>query len=124
MASQRGCCREFVRYGYFPNVVLCKLRFTGDVFLELLLQEACYWHCEGGRLDQVTHEALSKILGLGELLHLIVEQLVTFSGEESFDGGLFYKVKDESIKRSFSTIHGFFEKCEDHFLAPAVNETS
>lgn len=89
-ASQRWRWRDSFFDDYFPDVSLTKLLFTSDSFFSLLLNETGYWNCKGWRNNKVAYGILLKVLGLGNFIHLLVEQLVGISGEDSFNSYLFY----------------------------------
>lgn len=63
----------------------------------MLVNKAYYRHSEGRLLNAMADESISKFLGVGKPVYLVVKQLICASSEESVDRGLFHNLTDRCM---------------------------
>lgn len=68
-------------------------------------------------------DTLCEVLGLGMLVHLVVEELSSSSWGECFHGGLLPNLTYGCREISLFLLMSFFEKFKDQILASVVDYT-
>lgn len=70
---------------------------------------------------RLADETFSEVLGLGKLVHLVVEKHVGSSEEEGLQGGKFQNLEYGCIQISLGLFVSFIEESENHVLESVVN---
>lgn len=69
----------------------------------------------------MVEEPFCGAVGLGKLVHFVVEYLLGSPGEESFHGSMFHNHIYRYIDISLGLLMSFSEKCKDYILPSGVD---